>query len=235
LQWQQAYLQLPFSHFPTLTARWVKKQLGEYGPPPWTPFARPVAQCRVALITTAGVHRTEETPLSMEDKHGDPTYRLIPRDVSPRDLCITHDYYDHRNADKDLNIDRSENSAPWLVDMLKVAAKNTGHSANLYKYSEAEEDDHLPFLAAGVPSVDIIDLDYEPWHTAKDTLDAVSARSLQIVGDVVLAALPHIESRLTKGATLTGRGVRHKQDYTLVKAKKKLHRRHRRPAVAATH
>jgi len=104
LQWQQAYLQLPFSHFPTLTARWVKKQLGEYGPPPWTPFTKPVAQCRVALITTAGVHRTEDPPFSMEDKHGDPTYRLIPRDVSPRDLCITHDYYDHRNADKDLNI-----------------------------------------------------------------------------------------------------------------------------------
>ena len=44
------------------------------------------------------------------------------------------------------------------------------------------EDDHMPFLAAGVPSVDIIDLDYEPWYTAKDTLDAVSARSLQVVG-----------------------------------------------------
>jgi peptidase M28-like protein len=60
------------------------------------------------------------------------------------------------------------------------------------------EDDHLPFLAAGVPSVDIIDLEYEPWHTAKDTLDAVSARSLQIVGDVVLAALPQIEARVAR-------------------------------------
>ena len=60
------------------------------------------------------------------------------------------------------------------------------------------EDDHLPFLQAGVPSVDIIDLDYAHWHTAGDTLDAVSARSLQIVGDVVLAALPQIEARLAK-------------------------------------
>ena len=50
--------------------------------------------------------------------------------------------------------------------------------------------------AAGVPSVDIIDLEYDPWHTANDTLDAVSARSLQIVGDVVLAALPQIEARV---------------------------------------
>ena len=44
-----------------------------------------------------------------------------------------------------------------------------------------------------MPSVDIIDLDYPAWHTADDTLDAVSARSLQIVGDVLLAALPQIE------------------------------------------
>jgi Zn-dependent M28 family amino/carboxypeptidase len=57
-------------------------------------------------------------------------------------------------------------------------------------------DDHFPFLAAGVPAVDIIDFDYPPWHTALDDLDHVSARSLQIVGDVLLAALPEIERRL---------------------------------------
>jgi len=62
------------------------------------------------------------------------------------------------------------------------------------------EDDHLPFLAAGVPSVDVIDLEYEVWHTSKDTLEAVSARSLQVVGDVVVAALPQIEARLSKSA-----------------------------------
>ena len=60
------------------------------------------------------------------------------------------------------------------------------------------EDDHLPFLAAGIPSVDIIDLDYDAWHTQRDTIEAVSARSLQVVGDVVLASLPEIEARLTR-------------------------------------
>jgi hypothetical protein len=48
----------------------------------------------------------------------------------------------------------------------------------------------------GIPAGDIIDLDYPAWHTRNDTLDAVSARSLQTVGDVVLAALPKIEQRL---------------------------------------
>jgi hypothetical protein len=58
------------------------------------------------------------------------------------------------------------------------------------------EDDHIPFLRAGVPAVDIIDLENPTWHTPQDTLEFVNARSLQIVGDVVLAALPDIEKRL---------------------------------------
>jgi Zn-dependent M28 family amino/carboxypeptidase len=60
------------------------------------------------------------------------------------------------------------------------------------------EDDHVPFLKAGVPSADIIDLDYPAWHTQADTLDQTSARSLQVVGDVVLASLPLIEARLAR-------------------------------------
>jgi aminopeptidase-like protein len=48
--------------------------------------------------------------------------------------------------------------------------------------------------------VDIIDLDYPAWHTAQDDLDHVSARSLQIVGDVVLDAVPLIERQLSSAA-----------------------------------
>ena len=60
------------------------------------------------------------------------------------------------------------------------------------------EDDHLPFLEAGIPSVDLIDLEYDAWHTPMDTIEQLSARSLQAVGDVLLAALPGIEARLTR-------------------------------------
>jgi glutaminyl-peptide cyclotransferase len=118
-------------------------------------------------------------------------------------------------GDRDLTIRRDANSTPWLTDLVW----GTARSQKLDNYFMPEptrvEDDHLPFLAAGVPSVDIIDLDYEPWHTAKDTLDAVSARSLQVVGDVVLAALPQIEARLTKGVTLTGRRLQGRRPYML--------------------
>ena len=96
-------------------------------------------------------------------------------------------------GDRDLMVRRDTNSTPWLTDLVWGAAKRLELDNYFVPESTRVEDDHLPFLAAGVPSVDIIDLDYEPWHTAADTLEAVSARSLQVVGDVVLAALPEIE------------------------------------------
>jgi glutaminyl-peptide cyclotransferase len=102
-------------------------------------------------------------------------------------------------GDRDLQIRRDSNSTAWLTNTIWEAARRQQLESTFIAETTAIEDDHLPFLQAGVPAVDIIDLEYEPWHTAKDTLDAVSARSLQMVGDVVLGALPHIEARLTKG------------------------------------
>jgi Zn-dependent M28 family amino/carboxypeptidase len=99
-------------------------------------------------------------------------------------------------GDRDLQIRRDSNSTPWLNDIVWAAAKRVGHGVAFPDLGTSVEDDHLAFVAAGVPSVDIIDLDYTAWHTADDDLPAVSARSLQIVGDVVLAALPDIEKRL---------------------------------------
>ena len=101
-------------------------------------------------------------------------------------------------GDRDLRIKRDLKSTRWLTDIVWDAARHQKLDAYFVPDTTDVEDDHLPFLAAGVPSVDIIDLEYGPWHTANDTLDAVSARSLQIVGDVVLAALPQIEARVTK-------------------------------------
>ncbi len=99
-------------------------------------------------------------------------------------------------GDRHLNIRRESQSTPWLSDIIWAAAARLGHQRHFLPERTPVEDDHLPFLRAGVPAVDIIDLDYPAWHTAADTLDNVSAESLQVVGDVVLAALPDIERHL---------------------------------------
>lgn len=108
-------------------------------------------------------------------------------------------------ADKDLNIDYDEMSTPWLRDLLRVAAKNTGHTAYIYKNSVGGlGDDHIPFRQRGVPVLDIIDIDYGPHtfmmpdgyhHTAEDTLDKISAHSLQVSGDLFLEMIKLIDQR----------------------------------------
>jgi Zn-dependent M28 family amino/carboxypeptidase len=101
-------------------------------------------------------------------------------------------------GDRSLNLRRDTNSTAWLTDIVWATARKLGHAAHFLDEPFPVEDDHMHFVKAGVPSVDLIDLDYPDWHTAGDTLDKVSARSLQVVGDVVLAALPEIEARLLK-------------------------------------
>jgi glutaminyl-peptide cyclotransferase len=100
-------------------------------------------------------------------------------------------------GDRNLTIRRESNSTRWLTDIVWATAKKLGHKQFMDEETTVE-DDHIPFLKAGVPAIDIIDLDYPQWHTAQDTIDAVAARSLQVVGDVVVASLPQIEAQLLK-------------------------------------
>jgi Zn-dependent M28 family amino/carboxypeptidase len=103
-------------------------------------------------------------------------------------------------GDKNLVLERDATSTPWLVDIIWDAAGRLGHRNVFTSIIGAFEDDHVPFLSAGVPAVDLIDLNNYAryWHTAQDDLDHVSEKSLKIVGDVVVAALPDIEKRLAK-------------------------------------
>ncbi|MEO8481300.1 MAG: M28 family peptidase [Acidobacteriota bacterium] len=101
-------------------------------------------------------------------------------------------------GDADLRLLRDTNSTTWMTDAIWRAAKGLAYGRVFADQTTAIEDDHLAFIAAGIPSVDLIDLDYPYWHTPDDTLDHVSARSLQTVGDVLLAALPDLENGLKR-------------------------------------
>jgi Zn-dependent M28 family amino/carboxypeptidase len=102
-------------------------------------------------------------------------------------------------GDADLNVDRETNSTSWLQDMVYQAASKLGYQSYFYGRSLPIEDDHLAFVQLGVPSVDIIDMNYGPndsyHHTPKDTIDKVSAKSLGIVGDTVLQTIALINSK----------------------------------------
>jgi Zn-dependent M28 family amino/carboxypeptidase len=102
-------------------------------------------------------------------------------------------------GDKDLDIDRDQNSTPWLEDLVLQAAGKLGYQSYFFERTTAIEDDHLPFVKIGVPSADIIDLDYGYGnvfhHTPQDTVDKLSTKSLQIAGDVMLETVWLVDAR----------------------------------------
>ncbi len=100
-------------------------------------------------------------------------------------------------GDAKLGIHREYSSTPWLTDMVFQAARDLGYSRYFLDEARAVDDDHLPFLNAGVAATDLIDFDYGPnnryWHSAEDTVAHCSPTSLTIVGRVVLATLDALE------------------------------------------
>ena len=100
-------------------------------------------------------------------------------------------------GDARLNVQRDLNSTPWLSDLAFDIAHRLGYARFFSGTRSAFEDDHLPFVNAGVPAVDLIDLDYGPnnsyWHTPADTVDKCSPASLTIVGRVVTALLDALD------------------------------------------
>jgi D-proline reductase (dithiol) PrdB len=94
------------TRFPSLAQRFITAyepwQSGE--PTPWVPVTKPLRECKVAVVTTSGVHHGNQEPFDMQDSDGDPSYRTIESSTIENDFKITHDYYDHSDAEKDLNI-----------------------------------------------------------------------------------------------------------------------------------
>src|SRR5664279_1427567 len=102
-------------------------------------------------------------------------------------------------GDADLDIQRDTNSTVWLTNLVYQAASTLGYQSHFFQQTTTLEDDHIPFAKIGVPVVDIIDIDYgyanAYHHTTQDTLDKLSPKSLQIVGDVVLQTIQLVNQR----------------------------------------
>lgn len=102
-------------------------------------------------------------------------------------------------GDKDLDIQRDQNSTPWLEDLVYKAASQYGWQSYFFATTTAVDDDHIPFVKRGVPCADVIDIDYgyedAYHHTAEDTMDKLSAKSLTIAGDTFLETIQLLDQR----------------------------------------
>jgi glutaminyl-peptide cyclotransferase len=98
---------------------------------------------------------------------------------------------------KALGIRKEQNSTKSLADLIWATAKGLGYGQIFLDEVTPVDDDHMSFLSRGVPSADVIDLVNSAgyWHTPQDTLDKISARSLGIVGHVLLESVATLQTK----------------------------------------
>jgi D-proline reductase (dithiol) PrdB len=93
------------TRFPALAKRLIEAYAPwESEDVPWTRMQRPLSEATVAIVTTSGVHHRDQKPFNMKDHDGDPEYRIVDCTRPLDTMMITHDYYDHTDADRDINI-----------------------------------------------------------------------------------------------------------------------------------
>lgn len=105
----------------------------------------------------------------------------VPPCADPRFAVIVDMIGD---ADQQVYVERT--GSPGLSQALWSQAVSLGYGDTIINQpGYAMTDDHTPFLQAGIPAADMIDFDYPHWHTTADTLDKVSAQSLERIGRTV--------------------------------------------------
>lgn len=97
-------------------------------------------------------------------------------------------------GDADLSVLPEAASTDWLKTLIWDRASAMGYGAFFGSVSSLIEDDHVPYLNAGIDAVNLIDFSYPYWHSPGDTLDKTSRDSLKVVGDVLYHALPDIDA-----------------------------------------
>ncbi|GAB4112488.1 MAG: glycine/sarcosine/betaine reductase selenoprotein B family protein [Roseiflexaceae bacterium] len=131
-----------YSRVPFLARNWGKRfDALDATEVPLVMLRKPLAQCRIALITTGGVHLRSQPGFDMNDSRGDASFRVIPADTALEQITITHDYYDHRDADRDLNILFPIGHVRQLV-----AAGHIGSLATCYGFMGHIEPPHVARL-----------------------------------------------------------------------------------------
>jgi glutaminyl-peptide cyclotransferase len=98
-------------------------------------------------------------------------------------------------GDKNFRLVWETNSAASLRNLVWGVADSLGYSAAFPRQGGPVTDDHMPFLTAGVRALDLIDFDSQGtfWHTTRDTMDKLSARSFDILGTVILKVIEQLE------------------------------------------
>ena len=140
----------------------------------------------VVFILFDGEESPKGAPEEEFERYGLRGSKVAARTYAHAEAMILLDFV----GDKDLSIPRESLSNRRLWAKLRAAAKRTGNGRHFPPAATGGVlDDHVPFLRAGVPAIDLIDFDFPCWHRTCDDMSAVSMKSVDATGETVLELL----------------------------------------------
>ncbi len=110
----------------------------EHDTAPWATLTKPLSECRLALVTSAGLHLRNDKPFNRDDPGGEFTYRVIPSDCDPADVVQSHFSigFDHTGIYRDLNVTFPVDRLRELEERGEVGSL----AANYYSFMGALRD-----------------------------------------------------------------------------------------------
>jgi glutaminyl-peptide cyclotransferase len=140
----------------------------------------------VVFILFDGEESPKGTPDNEFERYGLRGSKVAARTYGNAESMILLDFV----GDKDLSTPREANSNRALWAKLRAAARRTGNGPHFPPTTTGSVlDDHIPFIRAGVPAIDLIDFDFPCWHRLCDDMSAVSIKSVDATGETVLQLL----------------------------------------------
>lgn len=91
-------------NFPEAYKKFTMSHMHDYTSMPETRLHKPLSECKVALLSTAGIHLVTDSPFDVDNPAGDPTFRIIPADAQEDQLTVTHLFIDTKHAKRDPTI-----------------------------------------------------------------------------------------------------------------------------------
>ena len=145
----------PYRHVDFITRKilqaWVER--AHYDEIPWTPLERPLSQCRVAALSSAGVRLRQDDPFDREGERqnpwwGDPSFRRIPATAQSSDVAVDHLHIPTRFAEEDLGCVLPLGALRQLVDEGRIGSL----APEAYSFMGYLLDEE-PFLKRSVPAI----------------------------------------------------------------------------------
>jgi len=132
---------------------WVKRELAVPRDVPWTPMAKPLAECRLAMLSSAGIALRSDPPFDQQGERdnpwwGDPTHRVLPAGVKASDCEVHHLHIDPRAPREDLNVCLPLDRAAELVDEGVIGSLAASHYSIMGYLLRVE-----PLLERTVPQI----------------------------------------------------------------------------------